>query len=91
MFRFDCCWDEAGIGNVLPEENECVSRSFDVVVRLLFINIGLERATKRSYLSGVALFGFGSRYTPLHLVNVHLTVVRAGRGVCSFSSDQVTP
>jgi len=76
---------------MLPEEDECVSGSFDVVVRLLIISVGLERATKRSYLSGVALFGFGSRYTPLHLVKVHLTVVRAGRGVCTFSSDQVTP
>jgi hypothetical protein len=51
----------------------------------------LEVTTKKSHLSGVTLFGFGSRDTPLTVVTIDQTVVRAGRGVGTLSGDQVTP
>jgi hypothetical protein len=44
-----------------------------------------------SYLPSVTLFRFGSGNTPLVLVTIYQTVIRTGRGVGTFSSDQITP
>jgi hypothetical protein len=42
MLRFNCRWNEAGIGDMFPEEDERVSSSFDVVMRLLCISMGIR-------------------------------------------------
>lgn len=83
--------DQARISNVLPEQDERISGSLDVIMGLLLDQYTTRRFNCVAYLPGVTLLGFGSRNSTLVLVSVRQTVIRAPGGVGTLSSNQVTP